>query len=77
MSIAAGALISRSDYSEMLSSRERFMKKYLSHLFVLAVCLTVTGCVVEPSDQANKNAVPHLHLRHSVALTDRREGGER
>jgi lipoprotein-anchoring transpeptidase ErfK/SrfK len=33
------------------------MKKYLSHLFVLAVCLIVTGCVVEPSDQANKNAV--------------------
>ena len=33
------------------------MKRRLSHLFVLTVCLTVTGCVVEPANQANKNAV--------------------
>src|SRR2546429_49310 len=33
------------------------MKRRLSHLFVLTACLTVTGCGVEPTDQANKNTV--------------------
>src|SRR5436309_9876539 len=31
------------------------MKRRLSHLFTLTACLTVTGCVVEPTNQANKN----------------------
>ena len=33
------------------------MKRRLSHLFVLTACLTVTGCGVEPTNQANKNTV--------------------
>ena len=33
------------------------MKRRLSHLFALTVCLTVIGCVVEPANQANKNPV--------------------
>lgn len=33
------------------------MKRRLSHLFALTACLTVTGCVVEPTNQANKNSV--------------------
>lgn len=33
------------------------MKRRLSHLFTLTACLTVTGCVVEPTNQANKNAL--------------------
>src|SRR5947207_12930801 len=33
------------------------MKRCLSHLFALTACLTVTGCGVEPTNQANKNTV--------------------
>src|SRR5437763_5555491 len=33
------------------------MKRHLSHLFALTACLTVTGCVAEPTNQANKNTV--------------------
>src|SRR5437763_8157461 len=33
------------------------MKRRLSHLFALTVCLTVTGCGIEPTNQANKNTV--------------------
>src|SRR5436309_5675784 len=33
------------------------MKRRLSHLFTLTACLTVTGCVAEPTNQANKNIV--------------------
>src|SRR5438046_2361793 len=33
------------------------MKRRLSHLFALTACLTVTGCVAEPTNQANKNTV--------------------
>src|SRR6266516_2671103 len=34
------------------------MKGRLIHLFALTACLTITGCVVEPANQANKNASP-------------------
>ena len=34
------------------------MKGRLFHLFALTACLTITGCVVEPANQANKNASP-------------------
>jgi L,D-transpeptidase ErfK/SrfK len=34
------------------------MKRRLIHLFALTACLTITGCVVEPTNQANKNASP-------------------
>src|SRR6266705_5114010 len=34
------------------------MKRRLIHLFALMACLTITGCVVEPANQANKNASP-------------------
>src|SRR6266571_935437 len=34
------------------------MKGRLIHLFALMACLTITGCVVEPANQANKNASP-------------------
>src|SRR5881398_2772751 len=33
------------------------MKRRLSHLLTLTACLTVTGCVAEPTNQANKNIV--------------------
>src|SRR5213593_3292827 len=33
------------------------MKRRLSHLFALTACLTATGCVIEPTNQANKNIV--------------------
>ncbi len=33
------------------------MKRRLSHLFALTACLTVTGCGVESTNQANKNTV--------------------
>lgn len=33
------------------------MKRRLIHLFALTACLTVTGCVVEPTNQVNKNTV--------------------
>ena len=33
------------------------MKRRLSPLFALTACLTITGCVVEPTNHANKNIV--------------------
>ena len=33
------------------------MKKLVIYIFALTACLTVTGCVVEPTNQANKNTV--------------------
>ena len=34
------------------------MSRRVIHLLALTVCLTVTGCVVEKTDQANNNTVP-------------------